>query len=94
MSEKINRSIIKFLTNSANTFELDVLNNWLKDTSNEKLFKEYVKTHYAITIGMSDTNYEDIKKRLQEEIKADKIFYHKKSGVICKKMSHLFLMKK
>jgi len=79
MSEKINRSIIKFLTNSANTFELDVLNNWLKDASNEKLFKEYVKTHYAITIGMSDTNYEDIKKRLQEEIKADKIFYHKKS---------------
>ncbi|AUP81255.1 FecR family protein [Flavivirga eckloniae] len=78
MSKKtIQNIIIKYLTNSANANELDLLQNWIEAPLNEQMFKEFVKIHYAV-VYMNNPNQDKIKKRLQREIRMDKTFVLRK----------------
>ncbi|RTE53781.1 DUF4974 domain-containing protein [Arenibacter aquaticus] len=76
ISEEIEKLIIKFLNRSSNSEELDVLNNWIGEEGNYAIFKDYVKTHYAITLAMNDPDLNKLRKQLQKEIRKDKnVFY-------------------
>ncbi|MDO5971780.1 FecR domain-containing protein [Flavivirga aquimarina] len=74
----IQNLIVKYLTNSANAKELDILQSWIEVPSNKKIFKEFVKTYYLIKLSMGNPDQDEIKKRLQKEIKADKVFFLRK----------------
>lgn len=81
----IQNSLIKFLNNSANKAELDALNIWIQDPSNEVIFKNYIKTHYRITLGMNNPDPKEIKERLLKEIRQEKtISYRIKQNPILK----------
>lgn len=76
ISEEIEKLIIKFLNRSSNTKDLDVLNNWIGEEGNYAIFKDYVKTHYAITLAMNDPDINKLREQLQKEIRRDKnVFY-------------------
>ncbi|MBU2905127.1 FecR family protein [Arenibacter algicola] len=75
MSDKKAKELItKFLTRQASTTELDTLGEWLQNAENEKLFKDYVQTNYAIEHEMRQFDPNRLKTKLQqlmdEEIKA------------------------
>lgn len=56
ISKKIKKIIIKYLTNKANSSELDALTLWLDNSKNIELFNEFVKINYAINYNMKDYN--------------------------------------
>ena len=64
--------IVKFLTQSSNTEDLDVLNTWIEEEGNYQIFKDFVKTQYAITLAMNDSDINKIKEELQKEIRKEK----------------------
>ena len=72
ISPNIENLIIKFVNKSATSIELDILNNWIKDSANSPILKEYVKTHYFISVSMNNSDPEEIRRRLLEEIRKDK----------------------
>ncbi|MDG3582704.1 FecR family protein [Galbibacter pacificus] len=72
ISPEIEQLIVKFLTNSATSAELDMLNNWIGAAENYRLFKEYVETHFAISITMNKPNTEKAKKQFLLNIKKEK----------------------
>ena len=78
IEDKIKDSLVRYLNNSASPSDLDSLNDWVKDETNYVLFKEYVKTHFTITIGMSNPDPSEIRKRLLEEIRNDKNVFRKR----------------
>jgi hypothetical protein len=65
--------LIKYLSNEANTLELDELEEWISDPVNEKVLKRFVNVHYAVTIIMNHSNPGKIRERLLFEIRRDKI---------------------
>lgn len=82
LSKSIEISLIKFICNSANKRDLDNLNEWIQDEKYHSIFKEYVKTYFAITISMNELDKKEIKRKLIREIKKDKsVFYQKRIGV-------------
>lgn len=64
--------LVKFLCDSADSQDLDKLNDWVQDEKCARTFKEYVKTHFAITISMNKTDKDEIKRKLLKEIRRDK----------------------
>ncbi|WP_324025372.1 DUF4974 domain-containing protein [Maribacter sp. BPC-D8] len=68
----IENIINKYFTQSADVEDLDILNNWLVEETNQKIFKSYVKIHFAINLAMIDPNLDKIKKELIREIRSDK----------------------
>ena len=58
---KIENSIIKFITNQASKSELDDLEVWLQDDNNKQLFKDYVKTNYAVDFNLRKFDLAKIK---------------------------------
>tara|TARA_R110000868_G_scaffold363272_2_gene625548 strand:- start:4838 stop:5995 length:1158 start_codon:yes stop_codon:yes gene_type:complete len=77
ISKDIENRIIKYFTQSADFEDLDILNNWLLDVKNQKIFKSYVKIHFAINLAMNNPEFDNVKKRLLEEINKDKKQYSK-----------------
>lgn len=77
ISKDIENRIIKYFTQSADFEDLDILNNWLLDVKNQKIFKSYVKIHFAINLAMNNPEFDNVKKRLLEEINNDKKQYSK-----------------
>ncbi len=71
-NSEIQKYLIKFLNNSANKEELDMLNVWVQNPLNEKLFRDLIKTHYVITLGMNTPDSKEIKERLLREIRKEK----------------------
>lgn len=76
-SKKINKLIVKYLTNEANKEELDYLSEWVINPKNEKVFESFVKTYYQITLTMNEPNIDIIKKNLSQVIKKDKRLFSK-----------------
>lgn len=73
MSQKnIENSLLKYLNGNANSEDLDILNAWIQMPENETMFKQYLKTHFAIYIGMNKPDSDKMKKRLLQEIRNDK----------------------
>ena len=78
-SNKIEKIIVKYLSNQATFAELDALDNWIKNPENEKLFQSYIRTNYAIDYNLKKFNAAKIKLMLSEEIaKEKKVFRLKK----------------
>lgn len=71
-SQNINNLIVKYLTNEANTEDLDYLSKWILNSDNEKIFETYVKIYYQITLAMNKPDIDIIKKNLSQTIKKDK----------------------
>lgn len=85
IDDKIHNCLLRYLNNSATGSDLDILNNWIQKPSNEVFFKEYIETHFAITIGMNKADPSEIRKQLLKEIRKEKnIFYRIKSKSILK----------
>lgn len=72
VSEEIKNLIIKYFTQSANSDELDVLGNWVANEKNKSIFKNYIETHFAITLAMNEPDIKKIRERLQQEIRKEK----------------------
>jgi len=65
----IEKGIQRYLANTASEKELKDLGEWVKDPSNEKLFKEYVLLHHAINTGLNELDDRPGKDRLFREIR-------------------------
>ncbi len=72
ISKDIQNLIVKYINKSANSVELEELDNWLKEPDNYKVFKEFVRAHYAIIYTLENRNTNDTRKKLFEQIKNDK----------------------
>lgn len=72
ISKEIENLIVKYISQAATAADLDVLNKWIKDDRNHIAFKDFVKTHFAITLAMNDSDINKIKEELQKEINRDK----------------------
>ncbi len=72
MSPKIEEILVKFLSKSANTSELNELDRWVQRSENRPIFRNFIETHYAITIGMNEPDKNEIRERIIREIRKDK----------------------
>ncbi len=77
MNENIENKLVKYLLNTANIDDLEVLTQWLKDKNNKQIFKNYIRTNYAIDINMNEFNTENAKKEYLQKIRQDKKVVHK-----------------
>ncbi len=77
VSPEIEKLLVKFLHRSANSADLDTLNDWIKDPNNQSIFKYYVKTHYATTLAMNDPDLNKVKEQLLTEIRKEKSLFYK-----------------
>ena len=59
LSKDIETILIKYLNKQASVDEMEILENWLENTENEKLFLEYVKVNYLIDVNLQ--NYDKSK---------------------------------
>ncbi|GGK12272.1 iron dicitrate transporter FecR [Yeosuana aromativorans] len=77
MTPKIEKIIVKYITKSATSTDLDILSEWIETPANEKLFKAYVQTHYAVIYSINDPDSSRVLDRLLKEIKRDKPLFHR-----------------
>lgn len=77
ITPEIENLIVKYITQSINAKELDVLVDWIQTKSNVQEFKSYVKTHYAIIFSMNELDSDKIKEELLLRIRKDKSIYSK-----------------
>jgi transmembrane sensor len=74
--KKSERLIVKFITNKANQEEIEMLTKWLEEGNNKRVFKDFVKTNYAIDYVFQSYDSSEVKKQLSEIIlKDNNIFY-------------------
>ena len=77
MSQKMEELLVKFLSKSANASELNQLDRWIQRPENKPIFRDFIKTHYAITIGMNESGKDEIRERILSEIRKDKNIFRK-----------------
>jgi transmembrane sensor len=71
ISKDIENKIVKFLNQSADVVDLNILNSWLEDEENQQIFKSYVKTHFAINLAMNDPKLNKVKEELVKEMRKE-----------------------
>ncbi|MCH4553058.1 FecR family protein [Aestuariibaculum lutulentum] len=75
MSKEIEDILLKYLSRSANPEELRQLSKWLEDSKNKQIFKEFVKTNYAITYSVNHPNTKATVETLMNKIRKEpKVF--------------------
>ncbi|ASV31035.1 FecR family protein [Maribacter cobaltidurans] len=72
VSKEIEKSIVKYFTQSADIADLDLLNDWISLEENQIIFKTYVKTNFAINLAMNDPDLKIIKEKIIKEIRKEK----------------------
>lgn len=72
ISKEIETCIVKYFFQLADVKDLDLLNTWIESEKNQILFKEYVKTNFAVNLAMNEPNIENFKKQLIKEIRKQK----------------------
>ncbi len=72
LSPVIENIIVKYLNNQASRLELDQLENWISEESNEDIFRSYIKINYLIDSNMKKFNTELSREKLLEVIESDK----------------------
>ncbi len=78
-AKKSERLIVKFITNQATTTEIEELTEWLKQEENQIVFKDFVKTNYAIDTSLNTFDSTEVKKQLTERIrKENNVFYKRR----------------
>ena len=70
--QEVNIYIIKYFTQTADAVELDLLNKWLEKEKNQRAFKSYVETNFAINLAMNDSNLDKVRAELLTEIRSEK----------------------
>ena len=77
MNENTEKILVKYLMNTANIDDLEVLTKWLKDDHNKEIFKDYIKTNFAMDINANKFNTENAKKEYLRKIRHDKKLVHR-----------------
>tara|TARA_R110002073_G_scaffold331683_1_gene516752 strand:- start:242 stop:1408 length:1167 start_codon:yes stop_codon:yes gene_type:complete len=72
MSPKIEKLIVKYITKSATSSDLDILSEWVNNPINKKVFKDYVQTHYVIFYSMNNPDTKKVLDELMLTIKKEK----------------------
>ncbi|MDO5978232.1 FecR family protein [Flavivirga spongiicola] len=72
ITKRIQKLIAKYLVNQASFSELDELEQWLKDSDNEKEFARFVKTNYLIEYNLKKFNKDITKLKLYDLIEQEK----------------------
>ncbi|WP_242156287.1 FecR family protein [Aestuariivivens sediminis] len=72
MTPKIEKLIIRYVTNSATAEDLDILTEWIKDPVHKKQFENYVHTNYAIVYSVNDPSPKNALDRLLSQIRKEK----------------------
>ena len=62
MNKNIENRLVKYLMNAANIEDLEVLTNWLKNEQSKQLFKDYIRTNYAMDFNTSEFGTKNAKK--------------------------------
>lgn len=84
-SSKIKSLLVRYISKSATHEDLEELELWVQDSRNLPIFRGYIKTQFAIELGMNDPNPDEIRERLLREIRRDKnIFRNRKVRSILK----------
>lgn len=76
--KKLDRLIVKFITNQANYEEIEVLTEWLKEEKNQIIFKDFVKLNYAVDTSMYSFDSTEVRRQLLEKIKKENIVFSKR----------------
>jgi transmembrane sensor len=76
--KKSERLIVKFITNKATQEEIEMLTKWLEEGNNKIVFKDFVKTNYAIDCVFQSYDSLEVKKQLSEIIKKDNTVFYKR----------------
>ena len=84
--QDIENIIVKYLTDEANTSDLDFLSQWIeKKEENKKIFKSYVKINYKVRSAIGRADVDKLKDKLLQQIKKDKNpFYRYKINSVLK----------
>ncbi|MBE8723340.1 FecR family protein [Flavobacterium hungaricum] len=69
--KKSEQVIVKFITNQASQEEIEWLTVWLKEDENQIVFKEFVKTNYAVDSSLYSFDAASVKKELSERIQKE-----------------------
>lgn len=77
MNEDIENKLVKYFMNAADIDDLEALTNWLKDDQNKQVFKNYIRTNYAMDIHTNKFDTENAKKEYLHKIRQDKKRVHK-----------------
>ncbi len=70
--------IIKYLFNEASAEDLDELSNWISVEGNERIFEEFVRSHYETTTAMNEPDTDKIKEVLKRRMKKDKNVFRRR----------------
>ncbi|CAM3758092.1 FecR family protein [Flavobacterium chungbukense] len=76
--KKSERLIVKFITNQASTDEIEQLTEWLKEDENQIVFKDFVKTNYAIDTALNSFDSTEVRKQLSERIQKENNVFTKR----------------
>ncbi|GAA3774141.1 FecR family protein [Flavobacterium ginsengiterrae] len=76
--KKSERLIVKFITNQASQEEIETLTQWLKEDENQIVFKDFVKTNYAIDTVLNNFDSAEVRKQLSERIKKENSVFYKR----------------
>lgn len=76
--KKSERLIVKFITNQASQDEIETLTEWLKVEENQIVFKDFVKTNYAIDTVVNTFDSTEVRKQLSERIKKENNVFQKR----------------
>lgn len=77
-AEKSERLIVKFITNQASQEEIEKLTEWLKEDGNQLVFKDFVKTNYAIDTTLNTFDSTEVRKKLLDRIKKENNVFYKR----------------
>lgn len=78
INKEIESIIVKYLNNQASVDEMDQLDLWLKINDNERLFRSYVETNYAIAYEVKQFATNNVKCKLQELMVEEKRMIRRK----------------
>lgn len=76
--KKSERLIVKFITNQASQEEIEKLTEWLKEDENKIVFKDFIKTNYAIDTVMNNFDSTEVKKQLSQRIQKENNVFAKR----------------
>ncbi|WJS96759.1 FecR family protein [Flavobacterium johnsoniae] len=100
-AKKSERLIVKFITNQASKDEIEELTEWLKQDENQIVFKDFVKTNYAIDTALNTFDSTEVRKQLSERIqKENNVFtkrrfssYYKYAAILIVALGGFYLYK-
>lgn len=90
--KKSERLIVKFITNQASKDEIETLTEWLKKEKNQIVFKDFVKTNYAVDTAMYSFDSTEVKKQLRERIQKEKKVFQKRRFSSYYKYAAIFIL--